>query len=123
MSAASSLPIASQGFVEGAVSVIGLLAGLALVAWHFGPTLLRTAGFCSLWVAWAWGSQDGLGYCATFLVLGALAWPGGTLWYAKRRARWPSVLSGRILSCVLGPRGPIPAPERPSVPIGSSRHQ
>jgi nitrogen fixation-related uncharacterized protein len=74
------------------IGAIGLLAVLAWIVWRFGPTLLRVAGFCSLWVAWAGGSQGGYAYCAIFLLLGAFAWGAGTHRYARRRGRWPSAL-------------------------------
>jgi hypothetical protein len=48
-----------------------------------------------------------MGYCFIFLVLGVLALGGGHGWYAKRRGRWPSVLSRRLLTLVLGKRSPL----------------
>jgi hypothetical protein len=36
----------------------------------------------------------------------ALAWGGGTYWYAKRRGRWPSALSARLFAPLLGKRNP-----------------
>ncbi len=88
-------PFASAGPLAGVMGVLGFLALVAWVGWRFGPTLARVTGWCSWWVAWACGSQGGYGYCVAFLLLGALAWGGGTLWYARRRARWPSALSAR----------------------------
>jgi hypothetical protein len=99
-----------------------MFAAFAWVGWRFGPTLLRLSGWCSFWVAWVTGGEGGYDYCIVFLAIGLLAWGGGTVWYAKRRGRWPSTLSGRILSRVLGRRGPLPGPSDPSVPIGSTRH-
>jgi hypothetical protein len=113
LSAQLAIQIASPKPLAGLVSALGMLAAFSWIVWHFGPTLLRTAGFCALWIAWACGSQGGFAYCVSFVVLGALAWGGGTVWYAKRRGRWPSTLSGRILSRALGRRSPLP---RPSVP-------
>jgi hypothetical protein len=91
-----------------AITMIGLAGGLSWLAWRFGPVLLRIAGFCSLWVAWACGSQGGYAYCGAFLALGTLVWGAGTLWYAKRHGRWPSPLSGRLLTRVLGRHNPVP---------------
>lgn len=97
-------PIAFAGLLAGVVGILGFLELVAWLAWRFGLTLLRVTGFCSFGVAWACGSQGGYGYCAAFLVLGALAWGAGTTWYAKRRGRWPSALSRRLLTRVLGKR-------------------
>ncbi len=94
-----------------AISLLGLLAAFAWIAWRFGPTLLRVVGWCSWWVAWATGSQGGYAYCAAFLVLGLFAWGAGTIWYARRRGRWPSALSERLLTRVLGRRTPLAAAE------------
>jgi len=84
-----------------AISLLGLLAVAAYVGWRFGPTLARTTGWCSWWVAWACGSQGGYGYFAAFAVFGALAWSAGTIWYARRRGYWPSAISAKILPRVL----------------------
>jgi hypothetical protein len=40
-------------------------------------------------------------------MLDALAWGGGTIWYAKRRGRWPSALSARLFARLLGRRNPV----------------
>jgi hypothetical protein len=84
-----------------AITILGLVATLAWFAWRFGPTLTRLTGWCSWWVAWACGSQGGYGYCFAFLLLGTLAWGGGTIWYAHRRGRWPSPLSARLFTHLL----------------------
>jgi hypothetical protein len=97
-------PIPSPGPLAGAISLLGLLAVSTYVAWRFGPTLLRVTGWAWLGVAWACGSQGGYGYCAGFLVLGVLAWSAGTIWYVKRRGRWPSAVSERVLTHGLGTR-------------------
>ena len=89
------------------IGVLGFLAVVAWIAWRFGPTLTRVTGWCSWWVAWACGSQGGYGYCVAFLLLGALAWGGGTIWYARRRGRWPSALSARLFARLLGRRNPL----------------
>jgi hypothetical protein len=60
-----------------------------------------------LWAAWACGSQGGYGYCAAFLALGMLAWSAGAVWYANRRGGWPSAISERLLTRVLGRRSPL----------------
>jgi hypothetical protein len=91
-------PIATAGPLAGAICVIGLVAFAAWIGWRFGPTLARVAGWASLWVAWACGSEGGYGYCAFFLALGVLAWTGGTVWHARRRGRWPSALSARLFA-------------------------
>jgi hypothetical protein len=109
--------------LAGAICLVGVLAALVWVAWRFGPTLLRIAGFCSMWVAWACGSQSGYGYCAAFLVLGSLAWSGGTVWFAKRQGRWPSAVSGRLLTRVLGKRSPLGLAEHPALTIVPRRHR
>ena len=106
------IQIAFPGPLAGLVSVLGMLAAFSWIVWRFGPALLRIAGFCSLWVAWACGSQGGYGYCAALSVLGAVLWVAGTVWYAKRRGRWPSPLSERLLPRVLGRRSPL-APAKP----------
>jgi len=106
------IQIAFPGPLAGLVSVLGMLAAFSWIVWRFGPALLRIAGFCSLWVAWACGSQGGYGYCAALSVLGAVLWVAGTVWYAKRRGRWPSPLSERLLPRVLGRRSPL-APAEP----------
>jgi hypothetical protein len=115
-------PFASPGALAGAITVLGSLAASAWIAWRFGPSLLRLAGFCSLWVAWACGSEGGYGYCLAFLALGTLAWGAGTLWFAQRRRRWPSAISERLLARLLGRRNPLARVEPPSdsavVPLG-----
>jgi hypothetical protein len=117
------VPIASPGPLAGVIGVLGLLAVVAWVGWRFGPTLARVTGWCSWWVAWACGSQGGYGYCAAFLLLGALAWGGGTIWYAKRRGRWPSALSARLFTRLLGRRAPLTQVELPAAGIVPRRHR
>jgi hypothetical protein len=114
---------ASPGPLAIVIGAIGLLAVLAWIISRFGPTLLRVAGFCSLWVAWAGGSQGAYAYCAIFLLLGAFAWSAGTYWYARRRGRWPSALSGQIMSRLLGGRSPLARAVASRVPIDSPRHR
>jgi hypothetical protein len=104
------VPIASPGPLAGLIDVLGLLGILAWIAWRFGPTLLRVTGWCSWWVAWVCGSQAGYWYCFAFLVFGTLAWGAGTVWYARRRGRWPSALSRRLLTRV--DRGAVQLAER-----------
>ena len=101
------VPLASPGPLAGVIGVVGFLAVVAWGGWRFGPTLARVTGWCSWWVAWACGSQGGYGYCAAFLLVGALAWGGGTIWYARRRGRWPSALSARLFARLLGSRNPV----------------
>jgi hypothetical protein len=101
------IPIASPGPLAGVIGVLGFLAVFAWVGWRLGPTLTRVTGWCSWWVAWACGSQGAYGYCVAFLLLGALAWGGATIWYAKRRGRWPSALSARLFARLLGKRNPL----------------
>ncbi len=98
----AAVPAASPGPLAGVISIAGFLAVVAWVAWRFGPTLSRVAGWCSWWVAWACGSQGGYGYCVAFLLIGALTWGGGTIWYARRRGRWPSAVSARLFARLLG---------------------
>jgi hypothetical protein len=105
--------LSTYGPVTGVVTVLGLVAASAWIAWRFGPTLLRLTGWCSWWAAWACGSQGGFAYCAALVALGTLAWGTGTLWYAKRRGRWPSAISHRLLTRVLGRHGSLP-PAEPS---------
>jgi hypothetical protein len=92
------LPLASPGALASSIFVVGFLAVVAWVGWRFGPTLTRLTGWCSWCVAWACGSQGGYGYCAAFLLFGALAWAAGTIWYARRRGRWPSVVSAKLFA-------------------------
>jgi hypothetical protein len=105
------------------ISVSGLLAAFAWIAWRFGPTLLRLGGCCSWWAAWACGSQGGYGYSAIFLLTGTLAWATGTIWYARRRGRWPSALSGRLFTAVLRGHSPLAPAELPAAVIVSRRHR
>jgi hypothetical protein len=84
-----------------AISIVGMLAALAWLCWRFGPTLIRLAGWSSWWAAWACGSQGGYVYCAALLLLGTLAWGAGTLWYARRRGRWPSPISAKLFTRLL----------------------
>jgi hypothetical protein len=111
------IPLASAGPLAGVICVLGLLAVVGWVAWRFGPTLARAGGWCSFWVAWACGSQGGYGYCAAFAIFGVLAWGAGTVWYARRRGRWPSSLSARLFTRLLGERGQLPHTELPAVLI------
>ena len=104
----------SPGAFAGVISAVGLLAASAWLAWRFGSTLLRLTGWCSWCVAWVCGSQGGYGYCAAFLALGTLTWGVGTIWYANRRGWWPSPISGRLLTRVLGPRSPVAPAEAPT---------
>ncbi len=113
----SATPLAAAGPLAGVICVLGLVAVAGWVAWRFGPTLARVTGWCSWWVAWACGSQGGYGYCVAFLVLGAVAWGGGTVWYARRRGRWPSALSARLFARLLGGRNPVTQLELPAVVI------
>jgi hypothetical protein len=90
--------------------VIEILVPLALfcwIIWRFGPTLLRLAGWCSWWLAWACGSQGGYGSFLAFLVIGTLAWGAGTVWFARRRGRWPSAISKRLLTHVCRRHTPL----------------
>jgi hypothetical protein len=117
------VPLASPGPLAGVIGVLGFLAVVAWVAWRFGPTLTRVTGWCLWWVAWACGSQGGYGYCATFLVLGGLAWGGGTIWYARRRGRWPSALSARLFARLLGKSNPVTRVALPATVVVPRRHQ
>jgi hypothetical protein len=105
------MPIASFDPLARVLSMFGPLGVCAWLSWRFGPTLLRVTGWCSWWVAWACGSQGGYGYCVAFLVLGTVAWGGGTVWYARRRGRWPSTLSARALTRLLGTTAAVPRTE------------
>lgn len=93
--------VASSSVASSAIAVLGLLATFAWVGWRFGPTLMRLTGWCSWWVAWAAGSQGAYAYGFALLLLGALAWTAGTLWYAHRRGRWPSPISAKLLGRLL----------------------
>jgi hypothetical protein len=104
---AAAATIATASPLAGAISLLGVLAAAAYVAWRFGPTIARTTGWCSWWVAWACGSQGGYGYCTAFVIFGTLAWGAGTVWYARRRGYWPSALSAKLLTRVLRQRGPL----------------
>jgi hypothetical protein len=91
------VPVATTP-VAGVISLLGLLAVCTWLAWRFGPTLLRLAGWCAWWVAWACGSQGGYAYCAALVLLGIIAWGAGTIWYARRRGRWPSLVSAKLFA-------------------------
>jgi len=116
-------PLASAGPLAGVACVVGLLATLAWVAWRFGPTLARLIGWCSWWVGWACGSQGGYGYCVAFVLFGALAWGVGTVWFARRRGRWPSAISMRLFTRLLGRHGQLPHTELPAVLIVPRRRR
>ena len=103
----SALAITSTAPLSGAVGLLGFLAVAAWLLWRFGPTLARLAGWGSLWAAWACGSQGGYGYCIAFAALGVLAWGAGTVWYARRRGYWPSALSARLFTRLLGRRAQL----------------
>jgi hypothetical protein len=118
-----AFPIASAGPLAGAICVLGLLGVLAWVGWRFGPTLARVVGWCSWWMAWACGSQGGYAYCAAFAVIGLLAWGGGTVWYARRRGRWPSALSARLFTRVLSRHGRLPQIDLTAVVVLPRRHR
>ena len=107
MSSVAPIPLASAGPLAGVIGVLGLLAVVAWVGWRFGPTLARVSGWCSWCVAWACGAQGGYGYCVAFAVYGVLAWSAGTVWYARRRGRWPSALSARLFTRLLGERAQL----------------
>jgi hypothetical protein len=96
-----ALPVASPGPLAGAIGVLGVLSAVLWVGWRFGPTLTRLTGCCCWWVAWACGTQGGYAYCVVFLLLGTLAWGGGTVWYARRRGRWPSPLGAKLFARLL----------------------
>ena len=115
MSSTAAIPLASAGPLAGVICVLGLLAAVAWVGWRFGPTLARVSGWCSWCVAWACGSQGGYGYGVAFAVYGVLAWSAGTVWYARRRGRWPSALSARLFTRLLGERAELTRIELPAV--------
>jgi hypothetical protein len=117
-------PFASAaGPLADVICVLGLLGAGAWIVWRFGPTLARVGGWCSWWVAWACGSQGGYGYCAAFVVFGVLAWGTGAVWYARRRGRWPSSLSERLFTRLLGERGRLARMELPAVLIVPRHHR
>jgi hypothetical protein len=123
MSSQLTTPLASAGPLAGVVCVVALLAVLAWVAWRFGPTLARLTGWCSWWVGWACGSQGGYGYCVAFVLFGALAWGVGTVWSARRRGRWPSAISARLFTRLLGSHSHLPHTELPAVLIVPRRYR
>lgn len=98
-----------------AIGAIGIAGAFAWLAWRFGPTLLRAAGFGVFWVAWACGSQGGYGYCAALLLIGVLAWSGGTSWYARRRGHWPSSISAKLLGWLPRHRSSVRAAENRAI--------
>jgi hypothetical protein len=112
----ADLPIAAAGALGDVICLVGLLAVLGWIAWRFGPTLARIAGWASWWVAWACGSQGGYAYCAVFLLLGIVAWGAGTIWFARRRGRWPSAVSAWLFGRVLGRQPPLLGVERLHTP-------
>jgi len=123
MSPTPAIALASAGPLAGVICVLGLLGTVAWIAWRFGPTLARVSGWCAWGVAWACGSQGGYGYCVTFAVFGMLAWGTGTVWYARRRGRWPSALSGRLFTRLLGKRAQLGQVELPAVLIVPRHHR
>ena len=117
------VPIVSPGRLADVISVFALLAVFAWIAWRFGPTLLRITGWSWWWVAWACGSQGGYWYSIAFVVFGTLAWGAGTAWYVRRRGRWPSPLSRRLLEPVLGKHSPLEETELASVAFTPGRRR
>jgi hypothetical protein len=115
--------LAFAGPFADVIGVLGLLGAFVWVGWRFGPALARVSGWCSWWVAWACGSEGGYCYCVAFAVVGVLAWSTGTVWYARRRGRWPSALSERLLTRLLGERAQLPHIELPAVLIVPRRHR
>ncbi|MGD1058886.1 MAG: hypothetical protein ABR992_15895 [Solirubrobacteraceae bacterium] len=103
--------------------MLGLLAAVTWISWRVGPTLARLTGWCSWWVAWACGSQGGYGYCVAFAAFGTLAWGIGTMWYAQRRGRWPSTLSARLFTRLLGERAGLGPLELPATLVVPRRHR
>jgi hypothetical protein len=101
------LAVGAPGPLAGAISLLGLLGASVWIAWRFGPTLLRLTGFCSWCAAWACGSQGGYGYCVAFLLFGVVVWGSGTMWYARRRGCWPSRLSAKLFTRLLGRDNPL----------------
>jgi hypothetical protein len=73
-------------------------------------------------VAWAYGSQGGYGHHVAFAVFGVLAWGTGTVWYVCRRGRWPSALSARLFTRLLGEHAQPAQRELPAVLIVPHRH-
>jgi hypothetical protein len=116
----TAIGVDSRGPLAEMISALGLLGVVGWVGWRFGPTLLRLSGWSSFWTAWAIGGERGYGYCVAFVVLGSLLWGGGTFWYVRRRGRWPSALSRRIMSRVPGGRSLVSA-ELPSASVVSRR--
>jgi hypothetical protein len=113
----SVTPLAAAGPLAGAICVLGLVA---VAGW--GCVALRADVGARHGLVLVVGGvgvrQPGrLRYCVAFLVLGAAAWGGGTLWYARRRGRWPSALSARLFTRVLGSRSPLSRLEIPAVVI------
>lgn len=94
--------IAAAGPASNAIGLLGFLALAGWLLWRFGPTLARVAGWASLWVGWACGSEGAYGYCVLFVALGVVAWGLGTIWYSRRRGYWPSALSAKIFTRFLG---------------------
>ena len=123
MSSVAAIPLASAGPLAGVICVLGLLAAAAWIGWRFGPTLARVSGWCSWCVAWACGSQGGYGYCVAFAVYGVLVWSAGTVWYARRRGRWPSALSARLFTRLLGERAELTRIELPAVLVVPGRRR
>jgi len=123
MSPTPAIPIASAGPLACVICVLGLLGAIAWIGWRFGPTLARVSGWCSWWVAWAFGSRSGYGYCVAFAAFGVLAWGTGTVWYVRRRGRWPSTLSARLFTRLLGERAQVGQIELPAVLVVPGRRR
>ncbi len=117
------VPIASAGLPAGIICVLGVVAVVAGISWRFGPTLARVSGWCSWGVAWACGSQGGYGDCVAFAFFGVLAWGLGTVWYARRRGLWPSTLSARLFTRLLGERAEFGQLELPAILVFPRRRR
>jgi hypothetical protein len=88
------------------IGIAGALLALGWVLWRFGPTLARAFGLAWSWAGWMCALAGGWTYAVVLVAVGALAWATGTLWYARRRGHWPSVLSARLFARLFGPRNP-----------------
>ena len=122
MDAAQAEPSRCTGAHAGLIGVLGFLAVAAWDGWRFGPNHVPTSQSVLVVGLGSVASAD-YGYCVAFLLLGALAWGGGTIWYAKRRGRWPSALSARLFARLLGKRNPVTHVELPAVVIAPRRHR
>ena len=96
--AAATAAAGGSTVTEWIFGIGGLLLVFAWIGWRFGPTIARYCGWAFWWIGCACGGEGGYAYAVFFLILGTASWATGTVWYARRRGYWPSLLSQRLFT-------------------------